>query len=154
MALNFSKKNALTTLDQPAILLYDATCRFCEASSRQALRVVPTNAIKREDINDPALQARYNVSPQAANREMHIITTAGEVTHGGEAVRQILKLSRWLWPLALFWYLPGFAWVAQKIYLWIADHRYLFMGKVERQAVKDGTGCDGDSCSLHLGLKP
>jgi predicted DCC family thiol-disulfide oxidoreductase YuxK len=153
MALFFNK-SASVSPEKQVILLYDGTCRFCEASSRQALRFVPKSAARREDINDPALQARYNVSPQAAQREMHLVATTGKVTHGAEAVRQLFKLSSWLWPLTLLWHVPGFGWLAQKIYLWIADHRYLFMGKVQRKEIANGTGCDGESCSLHLGLKP
>jgi predicted DCC family thiol-disulfide oxidoreductase YuxK len=147
------KKKTLVTPQQQAILLYDGTCRFCEASSRQALRFVPKGAARREDINDPTLQALYKVSPQAAQREMHVVADNGQLTHGAEAVRQLLKLSPWLKLLALLWYIPGFGWLAQKIYLWIADHRYLFMGKVERQEIEKGAGCDGDSCALHLGIK-
>lgn len=134
--------------DKAAILLYDATCRFCEASSRRALSFVPAGAMQREDINEPTVQKQYSITPQAAQREMHLVNPDGEVTHGGEAVRDILKLSAWLWPLAFLWQIPGFGWVAQRVYLWIADHRYLFMGK---QAAESGADCGDGACSIHLG---
>lgn len=134
---------------QPTIMLYDATCRFCDASSRAALRIVPQGAVVRQDINDPKIQQRYNISTEAAQREMHVVDQAGTVTHGAAAVRELILLSSWLWPLAFLWRIPGFGWLAQKIYLWVADHRYLFMGRVAKQEPE----CENGACAVHLGLK-
>ncbi len=146
-----AKSSDLPPQPGPTLLLYDATCRFCEASSKRAMSIVPIRAIERQDINDPTVQARYGISPAAAQREMHLVSPGGRVTHGGQAVREILQLSSWLWPLAFLWYIPGVAWVAQRVYLWIADHRYLFMGKNARQKIETGPDCEG-ACSVHLGL--
>lgn len=134
---------------QPAIMLYDATCRFCDASSQLALRLVPNGVVVRQDINADEVQKRYQISAEAAQREMHVVDPAGIVTHGAAAVRELLLLSRWLWPFALFWQLPCFSWLAQKIYLWVADHRYLFMGRSAKQEPE----CENGACAVHLGLK-
>jgi predicted DCC family thiol-disulfide oxidoreductase YuxK len=131
---------------QTPIILYDATCRFCEASSRTALKFVPKGAMERLDINDPLLQAKYDITPQQAQREMHVVA-GGKVTHGAGAVRQIFIMSPVLWLFAFLWYIPGFSWLSQKLYMWVADHRYLFMGV----NTPPEAACDGDSCSLHLG---
>ncbi|MEI6043060.1 MAG: DUF393 domain-containing protein [Chloroflexota bacterium] len=128
----------------PALLLYDATCRMCQAGSRQALQLVPPGLLKVQDINNPELQARYKITPEAAQRQMHLVTRAGKVIRGAEAVRYILYLSGWLKPLAYLWNVPGFDLVAQSSYLWVADHRYLFMGKNE-------PACEDGACAVHLG---
>jgi len=128
------------------MLLYDGTCRFCEASSRQAMKIVSPEVIERRDINDPLIQARYEISSEAAQREMYLVDPAGNLSHGAGAVRELLKLSGWAWPLAWFWKIPGVPWIAQHVYLWIADHRYLIMGRAQA-----ATACEDGACSVHLG---
>jgi predicted DCC family thiol-disulfide oxidoreductase YuxK len=129
-----------------AILLYDATCRFCTAGSKRALWVVPRGSVVLADVNDAVLQAKYGVTPEAAKRAMHLVTQRGRVSAGAYAVRDLLRMSRWAWPFANLWRIPGFAWLANHIYSWVADHRYLFMGK--EPPGKDA--CD-DGCELYLG---
>ncbi len=126
------------------ILLYDVDCRFCTASSRQAVKFAPKGTIELQNVNNPTLQAQYRITPEAASREMHIVTPDGYIYKGAAAARLILVLSRWLWPLALFWYLPGFGKLAQAVYMWVSNHRYLFMGKIENT-------CDDGACNLYLG---
>ncbi|HUP27764.1 MAG TPA: DUF393 domain-containing protein, partial [Chloroflexia bacterium] len=121
--------------------------RFCTASSKRALRVVPTGSLVLQDVNDPAIQARYGITPEAAQREMHLISAKGRMSAGAYAVRDLLRMSRWAWPLARFWRLPGFTWLANRLYSWVADHRYLFMGRT----ANDDAECAEGSCRVHLG---
>lgn len=102
-------------------------------------------------MNDPALQARYGVTPEAAKRAMHLISPRGRVSVGAYAVRDLLRTSRWMLmrPLALLWRVPGFAWLADHVYSWVADHRYLFMGR----SVSKEDGCEDGACAVHLGRK-
>src|SRR4051812_6276283 len=86
-----------------AILLYDATCRFCTAGSKRALWVVPRGSVELRDVNDPALQAQYGVTPEAAKKAMHLVGPRGRISVGAYAVRDLLRMSRWAWPLALLW---------------------------------------------------
>ncbi len=134
----------------PSILLYDARCRFCTAGSKRALRLVPYGSVVLRDVNDPALQARYGVTPEAAMRAMHLVRPGGRVSAGAYAVRDLLRLSRWAWPLANFWRIPGFSLLAGRLYAWLAAHRYLFMGK---NAPGEDTCADG-ACELYLGKRP
>ncbi len=126
-------------------LLYDASCAFCTASTKQALRLVPPGTLELLDVNDASVQARYGVTPEAAQREMHLVRPNGRVSKGAHAARDILRLSRWAWPLANFWRIPGFSWVADRVYTWVADHRYLFMGKIDPAAE-----CENGACRLYL----
>jgi len=126
-------------------LLYDASCAFCTASTKQALRLVPPGSIELLDVNDSSVQAQYGVTPEAAQRAMHLVRANGRVSRGAHAARDILRLSRWAWPLANFWRIPGFAWVADRVYVWVADHRYLFMGKIDPVAA-----CENGACRLYL----
>ena len=130
-----------------AILLYDATCRFCTASSKRALWVVPEGRLTLADVNDPALQARYRVTPEAAKRAMHLVSPSGRVSVGAYAVRELFRMSRWAWPLVNLWRIPGFANLANYLYAWVSDHRYLFMGKT----IRAEDTCEDGACSIYLG---
>lgn len=133
-----------------AILLYDATCRFCRAGVKRTMWVVPRGSVELRDVNDPVLQAKYGVTPEGAKRAMHLISLSGRMTVGAYAMRDLLRMSRWAWPLAYLWVIPGFPWIASRLYSWIADHRYLFMGK-------DPPGedsCEDGVCQLYLGKRP
>jgi predicted DCC family thiol-disulfide oxidoreductase YuxK len=98
------------------------------------------------DVNDPALQAKYGITPQAAKRAMHVVGPKGRVSVGANAVRDLLRISHWAWPLAYLWRIPGFPALANRLYSWVADHRYLFMGKNP-----PGQDDCGDACALYLG---
>src|SRR5213592_4157029 len=108
----------------PSLLLYDASCRFCRAGSKRALWIVPRGSVVLADVNDPELQARYGVTPEAAKRAMHLVSPKGRISAGAWAVRDLLRMSRWAWPAADLWHIPGFPWVANHLYAWVADHRY------------------------------
>ncbi len=134
-----------STVMKPAILLYDATCRFCTASARPALRLVPRGTVRLADVNDPQMQIRYGITPAAAARAMHLVLPNGRIRKGAAAVRALLRLSRWAFPLAWAWYLPGFPALAARTYGWVADHRYLFLGRTTPP------DCTNESCAIHVG---
>ncbi|HKG22363.1 MAG TPA: DUF393 domain-containing protein [Blastocatellia bacterium] len=134
--------------DRKSLLLYDGTCRLCEAGSRKALRLAGPGAIERADVNDPEIRGRFQISREAAQREMYFINARGELSHGAGAVRELLRLNRWARPAAWLWRIPGFAPLAQKAYLWFAAHRYMFMGRMEEGGAE---ACEGGACAIHLG---
>src|SRR5215217_4967501 len=129
---------------KPVLLLYDATCRFCTQSAQQAQWLRPRGGLTLADVNDPRIQARFGISPEAAARAMHVVTPDGRVHVGAAAVACLLRRSRWAWPLAGAWAVPGFPWLAERAYAWVADHRYLFLGRTE-------PACADGACAIHLG---
>ena len=140
------KRNSFMPRTPTAKLLYDATCAFCTASSKQAVRFVPPGTLDLLDVNDPTVQAQYDISPAAAQREMHLIRPNGRISAGAWAIRDLLRLSRWAWPLARFWRIPGFPWLADRVYAWVAQHRYLFMGRAAPSAE-----CENEACKVYAG---
>jgi len=136
------------SMSRRALLLYDATCAFCDAGSKRILDHVPAGSVERADVNDPEIQNRYGISREAAQREMYLVNAAGKVSHGFWAIGELLTLTGWGWLVHWLWYVPGFTFIGQKVYLWIAAHRYLIMGRTtEKEACEDG------ACSIHLGEK-
>jgi predicted DCC family thiol-disulfide oxidoreductase YuxK len=133
-------------MNKRTLLLYDATCRFCELGSNSVLKFLPAGTLQRADVNDSVIQHQYHISREAAQREMYLVNTNGQVSHGIWAIAELLRLSRWAWPLEWLWHIPGFTFVGQRLYLWIADHRYLIMGRVHHD-----NDCEDGACSIHLG---
>jgi predicted DCC family thiol-disulfide oxidoreductase YuxK len=63
--------------------------------------------------------------------ELHVVDDAGRVTRGARAVNEVLRHQHGVrgW-LAYLWYVPGYAWLADRQYKRIARSRY-------------GVDCDG-----------
>src|SRR5262249_4909844 len=97
---------------KPALLLYDATCRFCTQSAARAAWLRPRGGLRLADVNDPRIQTRYHISPEAAAAAMHLVTPDGRVHVGADALARLLRRSSWAWPFAVAWALPGFPWLA------------------------------------------
>jgi len=130
-----------------ALLLYDGTCAFCTQSAGQARWLRPRGGLRLADVNDPRIQARYGITRAAAARAMHLVTPDGRVLVGAAAVAGLLRRSRWAWPLAAAWAVPGFPRLADRAYAWVADHRYLLPGAPAR-------ACAGGACAIHLRGQP
>ena len=126
-----------------ALLLYDARCRFCTASVRWAHWLVPGGAVRLADVNDPRLQVRYGITPAAAQAAMHLVRPGDRVSRGATALRDLLRLSSWAFPLAWAWAIPGVAGLADRAYAWVAAHRYLFLGRSAPAA------CESGACAIH-----
>lgn len=55
---------------------------------------------------------------------IHCVTPADEVHRGARCIRFLGLRMPLLLPLALFLWLPGVIWIAEKIYLWISRNRH------------------------------
>jgi predicted DCC family thiol-disulfide oxidoreductase YuxK len=107
------------------VLLYDGDCAFCRRQvgfierhdAEGRIEAVP---FQEADLGD------YGVTRQAAADAMHLVSPAGDVWSGAAAAREVLKLLRWLRPLAWLFYLPGAMFVAERVYRWIARRRHRF----------------------------
>ncbi len=107
------------------VLIFDGDCEFCR---RQV------TLIKRWDVHSriealPFQRAdleRYGVSRSAAEEAMQVVTPSGEVFHGAEAAREILRTLPLGRPFAWAFRLPGVTRVAEVAYRWIAKRRHRF----------------------------
>jgi predicted DCC family thiol-disulfide oxidoreductase YuxK len=61
--------------------------------------------------------------------EMWVLPAGGRPLSGVGACIELLRHVWWLWPLALAMRLPGLNALAQRVYRWIAVHRYCFAGR-------------------------
>lgn len=100
---------------KPAQVLYDLDCTFCTRWMR---------VISSLDLRASLLwKGEQNTLTEAV-----YISPTGEKSGGFFAFRKIVLKLPTLWIFLPLFYFPGSAWVGTRIYQWIADHRYLFMG--------------------------
>jgi predicted DCC family thiol-disulfide oxidoreductase YuxK len=129
-------------------LLYDSDCRICTAQARQLLRYDSEQRIALLPLASSATHTRYpQITPEDAQRWMHIVGPDGRVWRGAEAVRLTLLLLPLGRVLGALLYLPGAMRLAHPLYDWFASNRYRFGGYTATQ-------CDGDACAIHLGGTP
>ena len=104
------------------ILVYDGGCSFCLRWINRWRRVAG------KDIDNVSYQLASSWFPEVPRedlkRSVHFIEPSGEVTCGAQAVFRSLRGSKGLgWLDLLYRWLPGFAFLAEWAYRWVARHR-------------------------------
>jgi len=107
-------------------VIYDGECSLCRVSA-EAVRVFDnSDAIDLIDLHDADARAGFPALEfDALMDELHVVDDRGNVSRGARAVNEVLRHQRGLpgW-LAYLWYVPGFAWMADRQYKRIARSRY------------------------------
>ncbi len=121
-------------------LLYDGACPLCTRQAKAIAALDTHNHIALLDLQNERVRQRFpHITPQAAQREIHLVAPDGTTTHrGAEAVRQTLLLLPLVRPAGLLMYLPGAMTIARPLYAWVARNRYRLTGKSEE--------CEGGTC--------
>ncbi len=84
------------------------------------------------DLRSPAVRERFpQVTPEAAQRELHLVAPDGALFRGAEAVRETLLRLPSLRGLGELLRLPGVIDLARPIYAFVAANRYLFGGRTD-----------------------
>ncbi len=107
-------------------VLYDGTCEMCVASIAAIARFDNSGAIDSLDLFDSKAYEQFpDLKREDLVRELHAVDDQGHVFRGARAINEILRhqrgLKRWL---AYAWYVPGFAWLADRQYKEIAATRH------------------------------
>jgi len=110
-----------------ALVLYDGDCALCRQSVALLQRLdwfgrvnyQDARAVEHLPVTEPALELARLLE------EMHLLTPDRTAVHKGFAA---LRWLSWrlplLWPLAPFLIFPGIPALGQRIYRWIARHRF------------------------------
>lgn len=121
-------------------VLYDGHCVLCRSSAERVRRLNRGGQIELLDLHDANVPARFpQVDREKALRLMQAVDAAGRVSSGVDAWARIAEaLPGWraaAWLLGI----PGIHRAAERVYGWVARHRYRW----NREARADGT------CALH-----
>lgn len=109
------------------ILVYDADCGFCERSVGLLRRMlggcvdyVPSHSLERH-----APELARAVSDEDLQRSIKFVGRDGRLRHAADALTAVLAERWWLGlPRLLYRFLPGAAWLAERLYAVIARHRH------------------------------
>lgn len=120
-------------------MLFDGSCRICAGQAELVAGYNDDGLIEILDMNSPAARARFpQVTPEAAQRELHLVAPDGTLHRGAEAVRETLLRLPSLRGLGELLRLPGAMGLARPLYAWVARNRYLLGGRAD--------GCDDGAC--------
>jgi predicted DCC family thiol-disulfide oxidoreductase YuxK len=99
---------------------------MCRSSAEVVRTYDNSDKIDLLNFHDDELRAQFpEIKLDALMNELHVVDDRGNVWRGARAVNQILRYQRGIrGVLAWLWYLPGFAWLADRQYQRIARSRY------------------------------
>src|SRR4051812_33323332 len=107
-------------------ILFDGACSLCRGSAAGLGSFDNSGTIDALDLNDPAARAKFpELKLEDLLEELHAIDDRGRVYRGARAINEILRRQHGLKGLlAYLWYVPPFAWLADRQYKRIAASRY------------------------------
>jgi predicted DCC family thiol-disulfide oxidoreductase YuxK len=107
-------------------ILYDGACDMCRASLDGIRQFDNSGQIEPLDLHDEEVRANFpDLKLENLLEELHAVDDGGRVFRGARAINEILRRQRGLKGyLAYLWYVPGYAWLADRQYKRIAASRY------------------------------
>ena len=107
-------------------ILYDGSCELCRASLDGIRQFDNSGKMEPLDLHQDEVRAQFpKLKLENLLEELHAVDDSGRVYRGARAINEILRRQRGLKGyLAYLWYIPGYAWVADRQYKRIAASRY------------------------------
>ena len=107
-------------------ILYDGSCEMCRASLDGIRQFDNSGMMEPLDLHDDEVRAKFpELKMENLLEELHAVDETGRVYRGARAINEILRRQRGLKGyLAYLWYIPGYAWLADRQYKRIAASRY------------------------------
>jgi predicted DCC family thiol-disulfide oxidoreductase YuxK len=121
--------------------LYDGDCRFCTRSVKDLQRRFGADRIAVRNFQEPGVLEEVGVTREAAMKRLHVVTDAGRVFAGAEAIARLVTGVPLVGWLAYVYYVPGLRQLAELVYGLVAKNRYRLFGRQE--------SCEGGTCHLH-----
>lgn len=112
-------------------VLYDGDCDLCRAMLQAVRQFDNSGEIDALDLHDQTVRATFpKLDRERLMQELHAVDDRGRIFRGARAVNEILRRqSGFAGLLAYLWYLPGYAWLADRQYKRIAEARYRYQPK-------------------------
>ena len=108
------------------IVLYDAGCPLCTFQMKVLTWLDWFNVASLLPIADPRAEAiAPGVTREQLLQAIHCVTPCGDIHRGARAIRFLSLRMPLAIPLALFLWLPGVIWVAERAYAWVSRNRLL-----------------------------
>jgi len=108
------------------IVLYDDQCPMCTFQMRLLTWLDWFNVTTLVPMSDPHLkEIAPTLGPEDLSAAIHCIAKNGRIYRGARCLRYLGLRMPLLVPLALFLWIPGLIWIAEKIYAWVSRNRYI-----------------------------
>jgi len=110
-----------------AVVLYDAYCPMCRKSVAALKRLDWLHRLGYHNARDVENlpESAVPLDPERMLQEMHLLVPNRRRTYAGyRAFRWIAGRLPLLWPIWPLLFVPGAPWLGQRLYLWVARHRY------------------------------
>jgi predicted DCC family thiol-disulfide oxidoreductase YuxK len=107
-------------------ILFDGSCEMCRSSISGLRHFDNSGLIEPLDLHHEEVRAQFpDLKLENLLEELHAVDDGGRVFRGARAINEILRRQRGLKGyLAYLWYVPGYAWLADRQYKKIAASRY------------------------------
>ncbi|HRI12377.1 MAG TPA: DUF393 domain-containing protein [Verrucomicrobiota bacterium] len=105
-------------------VFYDAVCPVCVSIVDRMGALFRRRGFEFVPLQESWVAPALAVTPAELRREMKLRRHDGIVVGGAAAWRELGKSVWWLWPLVTAAGWPGFRWLADVTYRWVAEHRY------------------------------
>lgn len=107
-------------------VLYDDQCPLCTFQMRLLTWLDWFNAVSLLPLSNPrASEIAPSLSREALLEAIHCVTPEGKIHRGARCIRFVGMRMPLLVPLALFLWIPGVIWIAEKFYNLISRNRHL-----------------------------
>ena len=131
----------VSTATSLPILVFDGECGFCTTSARFLAHWVfrgrsTSPAPSARSAGEPSIEpwqrldlAELGLTPDQCRAAVQWVDEDGQVTSGQIAIAAALRAGHPVWrPVGALLVAPGFSWVAEYLYGWVAGHRYALPG--------------------------
>jgi len=107
-------------------ILYDGSCEMCRASLDGIRQFDNSGKMEPLDLHKEEVHAKFpELKLENLLEELHAVDEHGRVYRGARAINEILRRQHGIKGyLAYLWYVPGYAWLANRQYKRIAASRY------------------------------
>lgn len=121
------------------LVLYDDGCPLCTFQMKTLTWLDWRNALDFVPVSDPRAQAAApDITRENLLEAIHCVATDGRIHRGARCIRFVGMRLPLLVPVALFLWIPGVIFIAERIYMFISRNR-LFFSKI--------FGCKG-ACAI------
>ena len=104
-------------------IFYDADCGFCRDLALRFDGIFAARGFRFEPLQHEWVQQRLDLTQEEALKEMRVLTSAGEVFGGADAVILLARHIWWATPLPLLAKLPSVHAILHRLYRWVAAQR-------------------------------
>jgi predicted DCC family thiol-disulfide oxidoreductase YuxK len=122
-------------------ILYDGSCDMCRASLDGIRQFDNSGDMEPLDLQSEEVRTQFpELKLENLLEELHAVDDTGRVFRGARAINEILRRQSGLKGyLAYLWYVPGYAWLADRQYKRIASSRYArdARGRLKEQPLQE-----------------